>query len=93
VKNRKVKLVQYALRGWFADELLFVTIESAAEMLDVHVKYVPELIKQGHLAVIELTDTKGRLLARGVTEDSIRAYRTRQPARRKKQLDLLPDLT
>lgn len=76
----------YVIDGW---EL--VTPATAAEMLEIHEKHVFRLVRDGHLERREIIDRKGRTLAIGISEDSVLAYRKSQ--RRKRQLDLLGDVT
>jgi len=79
------------LTGVARPELLFCSIATAAEYLDVTEKYIFRLINEGHLERVRVVDRKDRDLAVGITEASLAAYRKRQPTR--KQLDLISSST
>ena len=91
-KEKKVSVVKLMLTGLATPELVFCTAATAAEILKVNEKYVFHLLRDGELERIRLVDRKGREVAVGILEDSIRAYRDRVP-KRDRQLALLPVTT
>lgn len=91
MKERRINIMQLMLTGPLRPELLFCSIATAAEYLDVTEKYIFRLVNEGHLERVRVIDRKARDLAVGITEESLKAYRKRQPARR--QLDLISNST
>lgn len=91
-KEKTVSVTKLMLTGIATPELVFCTAATAAEILKCNEKYVFELLRKGDLERIHLVDRKGREVAVGVLEDSVRAYRDRVP-RRERQLALLSDAT
>jgi len=85
--TKRIKLTSLMLRGPISPGLIFVTMTTAAELLEVHPGHVSRLLDQGELQRVELVDLRGRVLASGVQLESIDVYRKHQ--RRKRQLDLL----
>jgi excisionase family DNA binding protein len=84
-----MSIMKLMVTGPLRPELVFCSVATAAEYLGVHEKYVFQLINEGKVQRIRVVDRKGRDLAVGVVEDSLKAYRKRQPGRT--QLDLLPE--
>lgn len=90
-RERKVSVMELMLTGLARPELLFCTAATAAEILKVNEKYVFHLLRDGELERVRIVDRKGRELAVGVLEDSVREYRKR--VRPDPQLELLPHPT
>lgn len=80
-RERKVSVMELMLTGLARPELLFCTVATAAEILNLNEKYVFHLLRDGELERVRIVDRKGREVAVGVVEDSIRAYRDRVPGR------------
>lgn len=91
-KEKQISVVKLMLTGIAQPELVFCSVATAAELLDLNEKYVFHLLRDGHLERLRLVDRKGREVAVGVLEDSIRAYRERVPGRQR-QMPLLSEAT
>ena len=91
-RERKVSVMELMLTGIARPELVFCSVPTAAEILGLNEKYVFHLLRDGELERLRLVDRKGREVAVGVLEDSVRAYRERVPGRGK-QIPLLSPST
>ena len=89
MKERRIKLTKLIALGVLAEHWEFVTVGAAAKRLDVHEKYVPDLVRQGRLERVVLTDLDGLVIGTGISLRSIGAFK--KHVRKTKQLDLLPD--
>lgn len=90
--EKSIKLARLMLRGPISPEWVLETPGTVAEALGIHEKHVFRLIRDGHLERRVITDSHGRAIGSGITQDSIQRYRKHQ-RRNPRQLDLVDDVT
>lgn len=91
MKERRIKVMSLMLTGPLRPELLFCSIATAAEYLEVSERHLLKLCSEGKLERVRLVDRKDVEIGVGVLEDSLKAYRKRHQTKR--QLDLIPNAT
>lgn len=95
-KEKTMSVTKLMLTGIARPELVFCSAATAAEYLGVHEKHVFRLVTAGHLERIHIVDNKGREVGVGIIQESVEAYRAREPLKpgpKRSQLDFLGDET
>ena len=86
--EKRISITKLLLTGILRPELVLYSPATAASKLGVAEGHVFRLVNAGHLERVVITDERGVEIGRGITQDSVMAYRKAEGRRRQKPLPL-----